>query len=57
MNGYSADTILISITPWWKKLLVGLQVGSGVILLLGIAVWVTAFVAENKIKRGEAEKV
>ena len=57
MNGYSADTILISITPWWKKLLVGLQIGSGVILLLGIVVWTSAFVIENRSKRGEAKRV
>lgn len=43
MNNYSSDTRIIKLTPWWKKAVIGMQVGTGVLLGISIALWGTMF--------------
>ena len=48
MNGFSSDTRIVIITPWWQKLLISLDVIIGVIFGAA-AIWtVLATVAEEK---------
>ena len=40
MDGISADTIIIQVTPWWSTALTALQVVSGLLTLAGAALLV-----------------
>ena len=41
MNGFSSDTRIVQIMPWWQQLLISLDVIVGFLFLLGV-VWTLA---------------
>jgi hypothetical protein len=47
MNGISAGTEIIQVTPWWQKLVTGLQIGFGVLTAAALA-WVVILSLKKK---------
>ena len=47
MNGISAGTKIIQVTPWWQKLVTGLQIGFGVLTAAALA-WVVILSLKKK---------
>lgn len=48
MNGLSQYDRVVELTTWWQRLLIGLQVGFGVLALAGVAILVNAKRKEKK---------
>ena len=54
MNSYSSDTIIINITPTWEKIVIAVDVISGVLLAAAAGWFVTTTVLD--ILRARKEK-
>ncbi len=48
MNGLSQFDRVVELTTWWQKLLIGLQVGFGLLALSGVLIFINAKRKEKK---------
>ena len=48
MNGISSSTAMSSKTPWWQSLIIGLEIGAGVLTAGFASLWAVSLYLENK---------
>jgi beta-glucosidase len=53
-NGYAADTKFVSITPWWKFALIGIDVALGVLAVASTILYVYSLKSGKKYENEEA---
>ncbi|MBP5307721.1 MAG: glycoside hydrolase family 3 C-terminal domain-containing protein [Clostridia bacterium] len=51
MNGWSSDTKIVNVTPWWQKTINAVVIISGILTALTAGLYVTSYVLEFKLKR------
>lgn len=50
INGLDSNTTIVSVTPWWRTALTGLQIGLGVLTAASVALYGLALVKDGKKK-------
>ncbi len=56
MNSFSANTQIIPIRVWWQNLVLGVQIGFGVLTAAAVCMAVLSFVFHDKLQRQELQK-
>ena len=55
MNGLDSNSKIVTVTNWWQYLIVGLQVGFGVLTAASVTMAVLCFVLGGKAKKKTVE--
>lgn len=55
MNGLDSNSKIVTVTNWWQYLIVGLQVGFGVLTAASVTMAVLCFVLGGKAKKKAVE--
>lgn len=53
MNGMKSGVRIVELRPWWKDLVLGVQIGSGVVTGISVLMAVASFVLPVIIKKKE----
>lgn len=54
-NGYSSDTVFVTVTPWWSSTLLGIDIGLGVLAVGFIGLYVYSYLKKKDGKEKETE--
>ena len=48
MNGLKSGVLIVEVTPWWKNLILGLEIGVGIVTFACLGLTITSFILKRK---------